>query len=65
MSDNLRPSDGDQNRVPSDGAPPSRGKSLAVFVILAVAVVGVMLFVSNRSSGVKNDPQETAPSARP
>jgi len=65
MTDNQRPSNGDQNRVPSEGRRPSRGKSLAVFVILAVAVVGVMLFVSNRSSDVKNDPKETAPTARP
>lgn len=65
MSDDLRPSHRDQNRVPSEGRRPSRGKSLAVFIILVVAAVSVMLFVSNRSSDVKNDPKETAPSVRP
>ncbi|WP_020187610.1 hypothetical protein [Methylopila sp. 73B] len=65
MSEDFKASDKDQNRVPNEGLAPRRGKSLTVFVILAVAIVSVMLFVSNRSSDVKNDPKETAPTTQP
>jgi hypothetical protein len=64
MSDDFKPSNSDQNHVPNEGRRPSRGKSLTVFAIMAVVVVSIMIFVSNRSNGVKNDPRETAPTSK-
>lgn len=64
-SDDFQKRDRDQDRVPNEGRRPSRGRSLIIFVILAVAIVGVSLFVSHRSSDTKNDPQQTAPTSRP
>jgi hypothetical protein len=65
-SDDPRGAGGDHGKPPAECRRPSRGKSLAILMLLAVAFAVAATFVLKRSDPSReNDPRLTAPTRQP